>query len=105
VSLKGNASYIIDDETFEDATYEQLVARLKSRFGTEEQSVMVLPPVDPLVRDTAGHGLGRLYYLTFGVFVILVCYNIGLVINHSIIDKYLCLIIVFIGCHLSYGHF
>jgi len=29
VSLKSNASYIIDDETFEDATYEQLVARLK----------------------------------------------------------------------------
>jgi len=38
VSLKGNASYIIDDETFEDAMYEQLVAWLKSRFETEGQS-------------------------------------------------------------------
>jgi len=37
VCLKGNAAYIIDDETFKDATYEQLVARLKSRFGTEGQ--------------------------------------------------------------------
>jgi len=40
VSLKGNAAYIIDDETFEDATYEQLVARLKSRFGMEGQSYL-----------------------------------------------------------------
>jgi len=40
VCLKGNAAYIIDDETFEDATYEQLVARLKSRFGTEGQSYL-----------------------------------------------------------------
>jgi len=40
VSIKGNAAYIIDDETFEDATYEQLVARLKSRFGTEGQSYL-----------------------------------------------------------------
>jgi len=40
VILKGNAAYIIDVETFEDATYEQLVARLKSRFGTEGQSYL-----------------------------------------------------------------
>jgi len=40
VSLKGNAAYIIDDETLEDATYEQLVVRLKSKFGTEGQSYL-----------------------------------------------------------------
>jgi len=38
VSLKGNASYKIDDETFVDATFEQLVTRLKCKFGTEGQS-------------------------------------------------------------------
>jgi len=38
VSPKGNSSYIIDDETFEDATFDQLVTRLKCRFGTEGQS-------------------------------------------------------------------
>jgi len=40
VSLKRNAAYIIDVETFEDATYKQLVARLKCRFGTEGQSYL-----------------------------------------------------------------
>jgi len=45
VRLKGNAAYIIDDETFEDATYEQLVARLKSRFGTEGQSYLYQAPL------------------------------------------------------------
>jgi len=29
VGLKGSAAYIIDDESFEDATYEQMVTRLK----------------------------------------------------------------------------
>jgi len=38
VSLKGNVSYIINNETFEDATFNQLVTRLKGRFGTEGQS-------------------------------------------------------------------
>jgi len=40
VSLKGNAAYIIDDDMFKDATYEQLVARLKSRFANEGQSYL-----------------------------------------------------------------
>jgi len=30
VDLKGNAAYIINDESFEDATYEQMVTRLKN---------------------------------------------------------------------------
>jgi len=38
VSLRGNAFYIIDDETLGEATFEQLVTCLKSRFGTEGQS-------------------------------------------------------------------
>jgi len=38
VSLKGNAAYIIDDETLEGASYPKLIKRLKSRFGTEGQS-------------------------------------------------------------------
>jgi len=37
VSLKGNASYTIENETFVDATFDQLVTRLKCRFGTEGQ--------------------------------------------------------------------
>jgi len=40
VCLNWNAAYIIFYETFEDATYEQLVARLKSRFGTKGQSYL-----------------------------------------------------------------
>jgi len=38
VSLKGNAAYIIDDENLEGASYQKLIKRLKSRFGTEGQS-------------------------------------------------------------------
>jgi len=38
VGLKGNTAYIIDDESFEDATYEQMVTHLKNRYGTEGQS-------------------------------------------------------------------
>jgi len=38
VGLKGNAMYIIDDESFEDATYEQMVTRLKNRYRREGQS-------------------------------------------------------------------
>jgi len=48
---------------------------------------MVRPPG----QGHAGHGLGRIYYLKFGIFIILVCY-IVLVIDHIIIDKYLSLI-------------
>jgi len=38
VSLKGNAAYLIDDENLEGASYQKLIKRLKSRFGTEGQS-------------------------------------------------------------------
>jgi len=38
VSLKGNAAYIIDDENLEGASYQKLIKRLQSRFGTEGQS-------------------------------------------------------------------
>jgi len=38
VSLKGNAAYIIDDENLKGASYQKLIKRLKSRFGTEGQS-------------------------------------------------------------------
>jgi len=38
VSLKGNAAYIIEDETLEGAAYPKLIKRLQSRFWTEGQS-------------------------------------------------------------------
>jgi len=37
VGIKGNAAYIIDKESFEDASYEQMVTRLKNRYGMEGQ--------------------------------------------------------------------
>jgi len=38
VSLNSIAAYIIDDENLEGASYQKLIKRLKSRFGTEGQS-------------------------------------------------------------------
>jgi len=59
--LKGNASYIIDKETFEDATYEQLAEKLKSRFGTEEQSSLYQSKMR-IRRRAKGESLQDLYH-------------------------------------------
>jgi len=59
--FKGNASYIIDDETFEDATYEQLAEKLKSRFGTEGQSSLYQSKIR-IRRKAKGESLQDLYH-------------------------------------------
>jgi hypothetical protein len=40
VSLKGSAAYIVDDEDNLDASYDQLVDKLKRRFGTQGQTTL-----------------------------------------------------------------